>query len=39
VRIGPVIDSTGKSAAELTRAVEAWIETEMTRLPPAAARQ
>lgn len=39
VRIGPVIESTGKSAAELTRAVEAWIETEMTRLPPAAARQ
>ena len=39
VRIGPVIDSRGKSAAELTRAVEAWIETEMARLPPAAARQ
>jgi 1-acyl-sn-glycerol-3-phosphate acyltransferase len=39
VRIGPVIDSTGRSAAELTRAAEAWIETEMTRLPPAAARQ
>ena len=39
VRIGPVIDSAGKSAAELTRAVEAWIETEMTRLPPAAAHQ
>ena len=39
VSIGPVIDSTGKSAAELTRAVEAWIETEMTRLPPAAAHQ
>ncbi len=39
VRIGPVIGSTNKSAAELTRAVEAWIETEMTRLPPAAARQ
>jgi len=39
VRIGPVIDSTGKSAAELTRTVEAWIESEMTRLPPAAARQ
>ncbi|MDP1529287.1 MAG: lysophospholipid acyltransferase family protein [Rhodoferax sp.] len=38
VRVGPVIDPTGKSAAELTRAVEAWIETEMTRLPPAAAR-
>jgi 1-acyl-sn-glycerol-3-phosphate acyltransferase len=39
VRIGPAIDSTGKSAAELTRAAEAWIETEMTRLPPAAANQ
>ena len=39
VRIGPVIDSVGKSAAEITRAVEAWIETEMTRLPPAATRQ
>ncbi len=39
VRIGPPIDSAGRSAAELTRAVEAWIETEMTRLPPAAARQ
>jgi len=38
VRIGPVIDPIGKSAAELTRAVEAWIETEMTRLPPAAVR-
>ena len=36
VSIGPVIDTTGKSAAELTRAVEAWIEDEMTRLPPAA---
>lgn len=39
VRIGPVIESAGKSAAELTRAVEAWIESEMTRLPPAAAHQ
>ncbi|MHB1215415.1 MAG: lysophospholipid acyltransferase family protein [Thiobacillus sp.] len=39
VRIGPVIETRGKSAAELTRAVEAWIEAEMTRLPPAAARQ
>jgi 1-acyl-sn-glycerol-3-phosphate acyltransferase len=39
VSIGPVIESAGKSAAELTRAVEAWIENEMTRLPPAAARQ
>lgn len=39
VRIGPAIESTGKSAAELTRAVEAWIETEMMRLPSAAARR
>jgi 1-acyl-sn-glycerol-3-phosphate acyltransferase len=39
VSIGPVIDPAGKSAAELTRLVEAWIETEMTRLPPAAAHQ
>lgn len=39
VRIGPAIDSREKSAAELTRAVEAWIEAEMGRLPPAAARQ
>ena len=38
VSIGPVIETTGKSAAELTRAVESWIEAEMTRLPPAAAR-
>ena len=39
VRIGPVIESTGRTAAELTRAVEAWVETEMTRLPPAAPGQ
>jgi 1-acyl-sn-glycerol-3-phosphate acyltransferase len=39
VSIGPVIETAGKSAAELTRTVEAWIETEMTRLPPAAAHQ
>lgn len=39
VSIGPVIESAGKSAAELTRATEAWIEAEMARLPPAAARQ
>ena len=39
VSIGPVIETGGKSAAELTRAVEAWIEDEMTRLPPAAAHQ
>lgn len=37
VRIGPAIPTEGKTAAELTRAVEAWIETEMARLPPAAA--
>ena len=39
VSIGPAIETAGKSAAELTRAAEAWIETEMTRLPPAAPRQ
>ena len=39
IRIGPAIETMGKSAADLTREVEAWIETEMTRLPPAAARQ
>ncbi|MHB1093572.1 lysophospholipid acyltransferase family protein [Thiobacillus sp.] len=39
VRIGPAIPAAGRSAAELTRAVEAWIEAEMARLPPAAARQ
>lgn len=39
VRIGPPIETAGRSAAELTRAVESWIETEMARLPPAAARQ
>ena len=38
ISIGPVIKTTGKSAAEVTRAVESWIEDEMTRLPPAAAR-
>jgi len=38
VSIGPVIDSRDKSTAELTREVEAWIEDEMKRLPPAAAR-
>ena len=37
VRIGPAMPTEGKTAAELTRAVEAWIETEMARLPPAAA--
>ncbi|MFP5380730.1 MAG: lysophospholipid acyltransferase family protein [Gammaproteobacteria bacterium] len=39
VSIGPAIETAGKSAAELTRAAEAWIEAEMARLPPAAARQ
>ena len=39
VRIGPAMPTEGKTAAELTRAVEAWIETEMARLPPAAADQ
>ena len=39
VRIGPAIETAGRSAAEITRAVEAWIEAEMARLPPAAARQ
>ncbi len=39
VSIGPVIEPAGRTAAELTRATEAWIEAEMTRLPPAAARQ
>ena len=38
VRIGPAIASQGRSAAELTRAVETWIEAEMERLPPACAR-
>jgi 1-acyl-sn-glycerol-3-phosphate acyltransferase len=39
VRIGPVMPTEGRTAAELTRAVETWIETEMARLPPAAADQ
>ncbi len=39
ISIGPVIDPAGKSAAELTRLVEAWIEAEMKRLPSAAAHQ
>lgn len=39
VSIGPPIATQGKSAADLTREVEAWIEHEMTRLPPAAARK
>jgi 1-acyl-sn-glycerol-3-phosphate acyltransferase len=36
VSIGPAISSVDKSAAEITREVEAWIETEMTTLPHAA---
>lgn len=39
VSIGPVIASGNKSAAEITREVEAWIETEMVNLPHAATRQ
>jgi len=39
VSIGPVIASSNKSAAEITREVEAWIETEMANLPHAATRQ
>ncbi len=39
VRIGPAMSPEGKTAAELTRAVEAWIETEMARLPSATADQ
>ena len=39
VRIGPVISAEGKTASELTRAVESWIETEMARLPPAVKSQ
>ena len=39
VRIGPAIATEGKTASELTRAVESWIETEMARLPPAVKSQ
>ncbi len=39
VSIGPMIDSSQKSAAEITRQAEAWIEAEMARLPHAAAHQ
>lgn len=39
VRIGPAISAEGKTASELTRAVESWIETEMARLPPAVKSQ
>jgi len=34
VSIGPPIDPAGKSAEELSAAVEAWIESEMRRLAP-----
>lgn len=37
VRIGAPMETTGKTAADLTRAVEAWIEGEMATLPPARA--
>jgi len=33
VVIGPPIDTTGMSAAEVTRQVEAWIESKMEKLP------
>jgi 1-acyl-sn-glycerol-3-phosphate acyltransferase len=33
ISIGPVISSQDKSASEIMREVEAWIETEMTTLP------
>lgn len=36
VSIGPAISSEGRSADELMREVEAWIETEMRRLDPEA---
>jgi 1-acyl-sn-glycerol-3-phosphate acyltransferase len=39
VSIGPAIASSNKSAAEITREVETWIETEMANLPHATARQ
>lgn len=39
VSIGPAIEPAGKSAAEITRVTEAWIEAEMARLPPAAAHE
>lgn len=34
VSIGPAIDPTGRSAEEITRLAEQWIETEMRRLSP-----
>ena len=36
ISIGPVINSQDKSASDIMREVEAWIETEMTTLPRAA---
>ncbi len=39
ISIGPVISSQDKSASEIMREVEAWIETEMTRLPRATQAQ
>ncbi|MEO1766949.1 lysophospholipid acyltransferase family protein [Thiobacter aerophilum] len=35
VSIGPVIETTGLKAGEINARVEAWIEGEMARLPPA----
>ena len=34
VSIGPAIDPTGKTAEEVTRLAEQWIETEMRRIAP-----
>lgn len=38
VRIGPPIDSQGRSAAQINRAVETWIETQMELLTAQQAR-
>jgi 1-acyl-sn-glycerol-3-phosphate acyltransferase len=35
MRIGPPIETKGRSAAEVLRATEEWIESEMARLPKA----
>lgn len=35
ISIGPVIDSMDRSASDIMREAEAWIENEMTRLPHA----
>lgn len=35
ISIGPVISTTGKSASEIMREAETWIENEMARLPHA----